>query len=155
MLWLHLFNNPDRTLLLENFIVIKGLPLAYLISKFASVCVPLYLFLGGYGLYLTWKTGSKKSNKLRIFLLYLNFWLVFVLFVGLACFVNPEKYPGSSIEFISNITAWKTSYNWEWWFLFPYVVIIFFSKPLFSWIDKHKTISAKRCLVLFILYRLC
>lgn len=140
MLWLHLFNNLDRTLILENFIIINGLPLVYLISKFASVCVSLYLFIGGYGLYLSWKSDSKKSNNLRILLLYLNFWLVFALFIGLASFVNPEKYPGSIIEFISNITAWKTSYNWEWWFLFPYIIIILISKWLFNLIEKYKTI---------------
>lgn len=140
MLWLHLFNNQAKAAGLSNLIVIDGVPLVYLLSKFATICVGFYLFLGGYGLYVSRGEGvnSKKSRQ-RVLLLFANFWVVFGIFVGLGSWIKPAQYPGSIPEFIQNFTAWNTSYNGEWWFLFPYAIIILFSKYLFDWLEKQKT----------------
>lgn len=54
----------------------------------------------------------------------------------MGCFLVPELYPGSWKIFIENFIAWKTSYNWEWWFIFPYVLLICVSNILFACIRR-------------------
>lgn len=84
--------------------------------------------------------GGSKKNWQRVVLLYVNFWIVLVVFVSLGSLIKPAHYPGCISEMIQNFTAWNTSYNGEWWFLFPYMVIILFSKYLFAWLDRQKTV---------------
>lgn len=139
MLWLHLFNNKAKASTLENLIIVDGIPFVFLLSKFTTICVGFYLFLGGYGLYMS-RVVSTKKNWQRVVLLFVNFWIVFVVFVILGSWIKPAQYPGSITKFIQNFTGWNTSYNGEWWFLFPYAMIILFSKYLFNWVSRQKTL---------------
>ena len=54
----------------------------------------------------------------------------------------PESYPGDIFTFIDNITAWKTSYNWTWWFIFPYILLLIVSNILFKCINKWSFITS-------------
>lgn len=124
MLFLHLFNQAYENGLYTYFLQFKGVPLVFQLSKFAGICVPLYLFLSGYGLYITFQKSIDMHNIKRIFCLYINFWIVFALFISLASIIKPDVYPGRLGDFILNFTAWNTTYNVQWWFLFPYVLLV-------------------------------
>lgn len=132
MVLLHLFNrqeNVDQCIISVNLL---GEPLVSQLAKFVEICVPLYLFLSGYGLYLQFQKNGIIFPVKRILKLYLIFWTCFVVFIPLGCILVPQSYPGDWITLIENITAWKTSYNWEWWFIFPYLLLLFVSNILFK-----------------------
>ncbi len=141
MLFLHLFNHLPYVRNCQPILYLQGDPLVYLLTKFTAICVPMYLFLSGYGLYiisadskrtLTFKTGIK-----RIFLLYINFWIILLIFIPIGIWLVPGIYPGTWINIISNITAWNTSYNGEWWFLFPYIVLVFTAGRSIKLVKKY------------------
>ena len=58
------------------------------------------------------------------------------IFVGLGCFINPAQNPGDFWSIIGNITAVKTTWNYETWFLFPYVLLSMTSMWLFRMMDR-------------------
>lgn len=118
MVFLHLFNRAENVDLCINSVYLFNIPLTSQLAKFAEICVPLYLFLSGYGLYILYLKNNNISPSRRIFKLYLNFWTVFIIFIPLGCFLKPDQYPGNLLNIVENVTAWRTSYNWEWWFIF-------------------------------------
>lgn len=132
MVLLHLFNRTENVDLCINSVFLFGVPLTSQLAKFAEICVPLYLFLSGYGLYILYLKNSNIKPLKRIFKLYLNFWTVFVIFIPIGCILKPAQYPGGLLDFVENVTAWKTSYNWEWWFIFPYVILLSIANVLFK-----------------------
>lgn len=136
MIFLHLFNNMSNVELCSNFVYMGGIPLIYRLSSIAHLCVPIYLFLSGYGLYKSKEHSSLRRNILRIKKLYINYWVVLAIFVFAGAFIRPDIYLGSTTKFISNITAYKTTYNNEWWFLLPYVILVLISPGIFKVIDK-------------------
>lgn len=149
MIFLHLFISENNIALCDVILYFHGKPLVFQLSKFAGICVGLYLFLSGYGLYLSNQKINKVSPWKRILKLYLNFWTVFIVFISLASFLKPERYPGSIWEITKNFTGWHTTYNGEWWFLFPYVLLVLTSLWIFKWIDKFP-IGTTLCIIGFV-----
>ena len=137
MLFLHLFNQTNGGDLYTDFFQFRGEPLVFQLSKFAGICVPLYLFLSGYGIYIAYLRVERMQNWKRVLSLYVNFGIVFAIFISLASLLKPEIYPGGIVEFISNVTGWHTSYNGEWWFLFPYMLLVL-SSPKIMYIINRK-----------------
>lgn len=135
MIWLHTFLYKDNVNLLTCIIYIGEIPLITLIKNFCTNCIHLYLFLGGYGLYITYKNRKLKSKR-RSFFLYLNYWIMLLLMLPIGYIVSPDVYPGSLTKFLLNFVAWDYSYNTTWWFLFPYILIILTAKHLFGLLDK-------------------
>ncbi|MRJ07962.1 hypothetical protein EDL99_03540 [Ornithobacterium rhinotracheale] len=139
MLFLHLFNKSKDYI---SFLKINGEPLFHLLSKYTMICVPFYLILGGYGLYKTYEKNknniSLKKNFSRVFLLYCNLWIVLAVFVSIGSFIKPEKYPGDISTFLLNFIGLECSYNFEWWFLLPYSILMFFTPIIFKLIDRFK-----------------
>lgn len=140
MIFMHLFNNTGR---MASYgvqdITIGGLPLSYQISRLC-LCIPMYLFLSGYGLYISWQKNNHMRPIRRVLLLYLNFWIIFAVFISLACILKPSTSLGSLSTFISNITAWNPTYNCEWWFLFPYIILVFIAPLLFPLIARSHSL---------------
>lgn len=115
---------------------IQGVPLA---SWLIRACNPVgcYLFISGYGLYFTSKARPNMGGQIkRIVKLYKLYWLSLLVFVPLACWLRPESYPGSWTVSLESITAFRTYWNGEIWFLFPYVVLVLTSKWLFRLLDR-------------------
>lgn len=115
-----------------------------------SFCVPLYIFLSGYGLFTLYeKTQEHTMNPIRRSLkLLLNYWVVFAIFIPMGCIIAPVDY-SLSTECILNFTTLINSYNNEWWFLFPYLLLVFTSKPFFRTIAQS---SQKRAWTLIMCY---
>ena len=135
MIWLHTFLYKNDVDSLNNLIFIGQTPLVTIIRNFCSICVFLYLFLGGYGLFITYANKKLQSFR-RVFYLYLNYWIVFALLIPIGCIIRPELYPGNLSKLILNLIAWDYSYNSSWWFLFPYILIILSSGLLFKLLNK-------------------
>ena len=148
MVFLHLFDVRSNLLLCDISLYLLGEPLVFQIVKFSLICVPLYLFLSGYGLYISFSKNVNWSPFKRILKLYLNFWVVCIFFIPLAIYLKPEFYPGGFKEIIKNFTGWHTTYNNEWWFLFPYVLLVLTSSGIFRLV-KSATLTVLLFAVIF------
>ena len=101
----------------------------------ALVCVPLFFFLGGYGLYKRVEAGgfSLWDTVMR---LYKQYWRVFVIFIplGLLLFAHGVEalrpycvrfLYGSPrqlfIDLLANFTGYTATFNGEWWFFGSYL----------------------------------
>ena len=52
MIWLHCFNKDSMgSTYMSFFPEVSGVTIPYLLTRIAQICVPLYCFLSGYGLY--------------------------------------------------------------------------------------------------------
>ena len=104
----------------------------------ANICVSIFFFLGGYGLYKRYEEGRFSLSK-SIISLYKQYWKVFFIFVPIAFIFFART--GEDInalctryvikdtkDFISavlgNFTAYSDSFNKEWWFLASYLCIL-------------------------------
>ena len=127
----HLFRFPDR---IQNGSYISILHFGnvrfeYLLGDFGNICIAMYLFLSGYGLYMT---SVKKENftlkdswgKILKFLI--NYWVVFIVFVpiGLIWFSNSTRYHFNITSFMANLFTLSSTYNSEWWFVRLYIELL-------------------------------
>lgn len=140
MIWLHTFLYKNNVDLLTCSIYIGNMPLVILIRNFCGICIHLYLFLGGYGLYICYINRNLHSSW-RVFYLYLNYWIMLIMVLSIGVIINPSIYPGSFVKFLSNFVAINYSYNSTWWFLFPYILIILTSKKLFALLSKYNGVT--------------
>ena len=134
MLLLHLFNTQERVAACTTYVMFwNHKPLVYALSRVAGFCVPIYLFVSGYGHAISLLRGRLNFGHClqRIRKLYVNFWLIFFIFIPIACWVQPTAYPRGATVFLQNMIGLAFSYNKEWWFLLPYVVLALLSPFLF------------------------
>lgn len=143
MLFLHLFNR-DYHGLFEPLIFIGSVPLSYYLSLFSDACVPIFCFVSGYGLYYKYQKNQLayiSSNLTRIKKLYINYWIVLILFAVILGFAfQKEGLPGSLLTFILNFTAILTTYNGAWWFFLTYILLVASSKFLFKHLNQTPVI---------------
>lgn len=145
MVMLHLFARKEVNGLYETFPMIKDVPLVYYFALFGDACVPIYLFLSGYGLFTIFnkvdRTNNVKNLK-RILKLLINFWIILILFVALGFLLGyGDKFPGSIEKFLLNFFLLSNSYNGAWWFLQTYTILIILSPLLISAVNKIRPIN--------------
>ncbi len=140
MLFLHLFNSDTLSESCHPLFFIGTTPFVNILTRACSP-VNFFLLLSGYGLYhlhvhgrdISWKPQGK-----RLLRLYINYWFILILFVGIGSIIKPEKYPGNWLEAVNNITTWNCSYNGEHWFLFYYACISLTAVYIFKLVNKLK-----------------
>lgn len=139
MLFLHLFNKPFEGLF-QPLLFIGNQPLSYYISLFGDACVPIFCFVSGYGLYFSYQSNKlnyKKNNQTRILKLYINYWIIVLLFaVALGFVLQKPGFPGNWIEFLLNFSALDNSYNSASWFFFTYILLVGSSVFWFRLLNK-------------------
>ena len=136
MIWLHLFiQNEDYTSLFFT----KYGGVESLLARAAGMCVTLYIFLSGYGLYISYTRFPNLQIKKRIVLLYINLFLVAFIFIPLGLYLNPTLFEVNIKTIASNLIGWNTTWNREWWFLLPYIILICMSKHIFLLIKNKRT----------------
>lgn len=137
MLAHHLWAFPARNYgLPSETITVFGEPLFVYIGIFGKICVPLFFFLGGYGMVKTNQTGNLCILR-KLKGLYCAYWKVFLIFIpiGFLFFSNQPMYFQDaqfcerfdvlmSAEFLSNFLGISCTYNLEWWFFRAYVIAI-------------------------------
>lgn len=134
----HLWGFPNRIPggELTSLIILFGQDSTSYFGSFGKLCVSLFFFLGGYGLYKCYESNSLDLIQ-HIKKLYISYWKVFVIFVpiGFLFFSNQPIYcanEGICTRFanfsfqalISNFLGFSNSYNSEWWFFQSYIIAI-------------------------------
>ncbi len=126
MVCLHLFNRVDTDGFYRAYINIGNRPLVYYLSFACDLCVPLYAFLTGYGLYIKGKTDFK-GNAQRILKLLVRFWLILVLTCAVGLILKSHTIPGSFIAFLGNAALYDISYVGAWWYMATYTLLVLVS----------------------------
>lgn len=132
----HLWAFPDRFAVdLQprlSGIMVHGTDLFRAAGQFGQICVPVFMFLGGYGL---WQKMQKEYSLGKdIWRLYVMLWKVAVIFipVGLLFFRNQGDYAADTVichvfedrsigNVINHFLGLSTSYNREWWFFLSFI----------------------------------
>lgn len=150
----HVYTFEDR--LINDNIFIPTIPFfnaEYYLGSFGSICVSVFLFLSGYGMYL----GCRKSEK-NIFSytvtklkdLYINYWLYLLIFVPFGLFVIEDLsifspigiyYSTKPIIIINNLLGFNTSYNLDWWFVSMFAIMIVLLFPPYIAIIQKSSIA--------------
>ena len=139
MLAHHLFAFPERILPPSRFIhIFQGCPLEEYVGLFGKICVPVFLFLSGYGFAVKGIFSFRYYTEkvLRFLRIY---WFYFIVFVpiGLVFFHGVTFFESSTLRYeakpslvLLNFFALTFSYNGEWWFVQPYLLLVL-SAPFF------------------------
>lgn len=137
----HLFAFPDRIASDLYYISIyhwKDTPIEYILGQYGKICVMLFVFLGGYGTYISCNHAADLTATLwqKIKKLYCCYWKVFLIFIPICMLSGVERVSRSFIDFLLNFSGLQTSYNGEWWFFTPYIVLILFC-PILCTISRR------------------
>ena len=118
-----------------------------------GACTPVVIFvtLSGYGLYYVFERGDKHRYS-RILKLFIHYWVITLIFMTIAHFLSDkEKYPGNIIDIILNLTAFKTTWNRECWFLFPYSILALSYPLIFKFMRNNELLLSVISLFLFLI----
>lgn len=125
----HVWGFPDR---------IPSMPLSNIevqIGAASKICVSIFMFLSGYGLYFTFAKKGTIRVWHRVWNVYERFWQVFFIFVPIGILFLSKPFAVS--EFLQNLFCLEFSYNHEWWFLGTYIELLLVL-PLVLLADKKK-----------------
>lgn len=116
MIMHHIWGFPEKipALPLSNFEVLLGAA--------GKICVSIFMFISGYGLYYTFEKKETIRVWHRVWNVYKRFWQVFLIFVPIG-FLFLSK-PFAVQELLANLFCLKFSYNQEWWFLGTYIELL-------------------------------
>lgn len=115
MIFYHLFNRVGAEYhgLCHPLLYIGERPLVNII---ANACHPVafFLILSGYGLSYVWenKGNNLRQQGRRILKLYISYWIVMAIFVGMGCFINPAQYPRDFWSIIGNFILGALLYRY-------------------------------------------
>lgn len=131
MLYHHLFAFPERLgddIVYNSIfnIMISENTISYWIGVFGKFCRALFIFLAGYGLYISEKHANDTTkyiiNKLKN--IYLIYWKVFFVFIPVSMLLNVPNVEKNIEMFLFNFLGIYISYNGEWWFFTTYVITL-------------------------------
>ena len=160
MIMHHLWAFPERITGVGLLNGIAG-PIVLYLGVFGKICVSLFMFLGGYGMYHNFQ-NRKFDIISKIKGLYISYWKVFLVFIPIG-FIFFSKQPiyatYSNIctvfnqfnlrEFLDNFFAINITYNGEWWFLTSYFIAICSAPIFFNIIEKN---SLSKNVAIIIIY---
>ena len=64
LMWHHLFfNSPKNNNAFETILIFQDIPIECYIARFCKVCVSIFLFLSGYGLYKSWQKAQNSHSS--------------------------------------------------------------------------------------------
>lgn len=134
----HLWAFPERLPggELKCLLSVSGESAIMYLGMFGKICVSLFFFVGGYGMYKTFQEqGVDLFRKLKG--LYLSYWKVFVIFVPLGFIFfrdYPVYYKSSEFcnrfsvfswdELLKNFLGIYSTYSSEWWFFQSYIYAV-------------------------------
>lgn len=142
MLLLHLFCTKSYQGIYTPILFIGDVPLVYYFALFGDCCVAIYCFCSGYGLLISYtknKENYVKNNLIRIFKLYINYWIILLIFVVILgpLMGRGNSYPGSLKKFLLSFLAIEPAYNGAWWFLTTYIILVLVSPIINKLVVKY------------------
>lgn len=157
----HLFGFTNRILpeyMYESLHIVQGKPIEELICFSFKICVAMFLFLSGYGVFISVRKQKNISKVIagRIKGLLVFVWEAMIVFVPIDYFLGITKV---------NITStWKIGYNLkniilsmlgfekynsEWWFVMPFMVLLMLTPLLIRFIQRRRADFFTDFLVVF------
>lgn len=155
LLWHHLFQNQSKSCV--YLITVHSVPLVKLIADYSKCCVAIFIFISGYGLYLSYSLWLQKNKSRSVFLndlvfvknrvlkLMSNYWFVFILFVPLGLLFERrfyEIYGSNPFHYIANILGIsyllysnQFTMNVTWWYV-SYILVYYAVYPVLYRIYK-------------------
>ena len=155
MLLHHLFGFTDRILpenMYQSLYMFRGQPIEAAICASFKVCVAFFLFLSGYGTYLSLRKSKSISKMIanRIFRFLKYIWQVMIIFVPIDFILGVTKVNLTSswtiqYDFESIILSMLgfEKYNGEWWFVMPYIFLLIMTPLMFRFLQRKKADFAK------------
>lgn len=142
MLYHHLFAYPMKVVDGNIFISLYTFgetTLSTYIGQFGRICLPMFVFLSGYGTYLSSaKAKDMQSLVLKQMLgLYKSFWKVFFIFVPASVLFFGIRPAPVQRELIYNFLGLSYSFNKEWWFITPYVLLLILFPAVKRFIERE------------------
>ena len=151
MLLHHLWFFPNRIPGggVEGIFTLFNAPATSYLGIFGKICVPMFFFFGGYGVYKS-SYGKPYDIVGRLKRLYFAYWKVFLVFIpiGFLFFSSQEQYCNDPFistrfnnfvprELLSNFFGFTSTYNREWWFLISYVFALISFPLIRAVIDRY------------------
>lgn len=142
MLYHHLFAYPHKILEGISFVSLCSFgetTLSTYIGQFGRICMPMFLFLSGYGTYLS----SQKTDDMtrlvsgRIKGLYTAVWQVFFLSLPVSVYFFRNMQTGLLREIIYNSLGLSCTFNEEWWFIVPFAVLLVLFPSIKRFLDRE------------------
>ena len=158
MLCHHLFAYPTRVIEPNTFVSFFSFgetTLATYLGQFSMICMPLFLFMGGYGTYIS----ASKTDDMNAFVigkitgLYKLVWQVFLLSLPFSVFFHRNMGSTLTRSVIYNFLTLDCSFNEEWWFILPYAVMIALFPTVRRFVDR-KNATLAGSFVFIVLYSL-
>jgi peptidoglycan/LPS O-acetylase OafA/YrhL len=150
MLSNHLYAFPGRLLNGNYYIpLIPSFNLEFYLGNFGNICVSMFVFLSGYGMFSGYVRSQQNSWRYsigKIVSFYLTYWLYFLIFVpiGLIFFKNETLWNSSEIRYstdlftlLTGFLGWSARYNSEWWFVRMFVSILLCLSPIYLMLGKY------------------
>ncbi|MBF1392759.1 MAG: acyltransferase family protein [Prevotella histicola] len=135
MVWGHLFASPEITNKLQSLISIGGIPFESLICRGMGP-VDFFLVVGGYGLFYLYRKSDDKYFFLRIFKLYIHYWIILIFFLPLVIIIGHKAIVFSCLQIFYEFTGLHASWDPPAWFLLPYSLLSLSHKKIFYLVDK-------------------
>ncbi len=155
MVYLHVFLKLERDVTLHNIIWYDGKPLSWWLTNFAAVCVSLYMFLSGYGMYITYLKGRAffKLNMKRVTKLYMRAIFIATIFLPISLLIPTLGWHLDIWSILKTVSGYDPL-NCEWWFLLPWAILCLLSPVLFRILSsKPSYIVLTFSFVLYLLVR--
>lgn len=109
-----------------SLFTLNGYPIEQYIGCVGGICVVMFTFLSGYGMYISYGKKEVKFKEIlkKILKLYINYWVILIIFIPIGGWLG--VYQINIKEIILNITAIDTSYNHPAWFIRLYLLLMLF-----------------------------
>jgi len=153
----HLFAFPERLTDGIEYTPMFGGNYEFILASFGKICVAMFVCLSSYGAYISLKNKSDltKYIPMKIWGLYKKFWSVFIVFIPMGMILNIPHIKKDIVSVIYNLLAYDTTYNGEWWFFAPFVIITIISPFIIKVADKKFSSPAVDFLLLFVIAVAC
>lgn len=130
MLWHHFFSDiqfcGDKLFFWNSEVVWRA-------AWFGKICVALFAFVSGYGMFYALKRNGEESFFPRLLqdykivfrqllFLYLKYWLVFLLLPGMELLTGFRRFDMG--EFLGNLLGFSSTYQPTWWYMGQYVKML-------------------------------
>ncbi len=168
MVYHHLFAFPER--IDCDYAIISDFSLLHLgtmLSYFGKICIAVFAFNSGYGMYKKFETLQYTNNfellkkgylcvfkQIKNF--YIRYWIVFLAFVPLGFAIG--RYSFDLKSFILSLIGYAPVYNAEWWYIKCYIIFLLCFPLIYSFekfLGNHfrsNTISAFYILIFIIAF---
>ena len=145
MFYHHLFAFPERLpkgIKFEALFEISGISSAYAVAVIGKICVAIFVFLGGYGTYISCtRSSAKEAICKRTRVMYDSLWSVFVIFIPLCIAFDVKRVTEHYDDMLLNFLGLKTNYNREWWFFAPYLILVLLIPLIKKLTEKSKNLA--------------